>query len=197
MAPDPLALSPAGIFLVPDGALGRLRQPPVDRGGAPHQREILCVRPILAVRSGRAGAAVGTFDADQVPVAHVGRHPRIHAHPGVPSHPDRDEGDRTVARDVQLRQRTGKIGTAVGNRRSRRGVRSGVVHHHAPDVLEVSMPAGAPAGILDEIDALGTEHIGEPDRVTGPWSGHWHWESFRSQQTIFTIETTLGHRHRG
>ena len=76
--------------------------------------------------------------------------------------------DRAVARDVQLRQWPWQIRAAVRDRGGARVVGSGVVHHHAADVLEVAVPSGAPAGIFDGVDTLGLKDIGKPDGVSGP-----------------------------
>ena len=170
----PFALCVSGVLLVPDRAAGVLGEPTVDRGTASDKREILCVGPILAMWRGRTGTAVGALDADQVPVAHVRRQPRIHADTRVPRDPDRHHGHRAVAGDVQLGQRTGQIGAAVGDGRGAGGVRPGVVDHDPADVLEIPVAAGSPTGILNERDPFGAKHIGEPDRVTYPWSylGH-------------------------
>jgi hypothetical protein len=39
------------------------------------------------------------------------------------------------------------------------------MHHDPADVLEISMAAASPTGILDERDPFGAKYIGEPDRV--------------------------------
>ena len=63
----------------------------------------------------RTVATRSAFDADHVPIAHVGREPRIHAHAGVPGDAHRHQGHRAIARDVQLRKRTWQIRAAVGD----------------------------------------------------------------------------------
>ena len=55
----------------------------------------------------------------------------------------------------QLRQRARQIGTTVRDRGSAGVVGSSVVHHDAADVLEVAVAAVLPAGILDQLHALG------------------------------------------
>ena len=106
----PLALCATGILLVSYGSAGVLRESPIDCRATSHQRGVLRVRPVQPMRRRRARPSVGAFDADEMPVAHVGGHPRVHANAGVPGDAHRDDRDRAVARDVQLRQWACEVG---------------------------------------------------------------------------------------
>src|SRR5258705_9669835 len=99
----------------------------------------------------------------------VGSHGYIPT-PACHATPTATTGHRAVPRDVQLRQGTGQVGPAVGDGSGAGVVRTRVVHHDAADVLELSVAAVAPAGILDEPDALGAQHVRKPDRVALPRS---------------------------
>jgi hypothetical protein len=164
----PFPLRPTGVLLAPDGAGRGLRQPAVDRRTAVHQREVLLVGPVRAMRSRRTRTAVGAFDTDHVPIAHIGRKPRIHAYTRVPRDTDRHHSHRAVTGNVQLGHRPRQIGAAVRNRRGGGIVGSGVVHHDPADILEVAVAAVPPARVLDELDALSSKHIGDPYRVARP-----------------------------
>ena len=88
--------------------------------------------------------------------------------------------------------RSGQVRPAVGDGGGAGVVRSGVVHHDAADVLEVSVSAVAPTGKLDEPDTLGAQHVREPDRVAGPRSCLGQGVSFRRCRVVRNCAGRLG-----
>ena len=42
------------------------------------------------------------------------------------------------------------------------------MHHDTTDIGEVTVPAVAPSRKLTHVEALGTQHAGQPDRITDP-----------------------------